>query len=155
MITVYPSPTADTRTCAYRSVDEITLKMSSQQHIGDVFRAMGFFCEQLEDAAERHDFDKLSLLKQFHHDFQTGFAETTWWDNHRRVNRHHLNSPDGVPQNVNLIDVLEFVSDCVMAGMARSGTVTPLHLPDDLLQKAFQNTVRLLQSQVRIDNGEE
>ena len=69
---------------------------------------------------------------------------------HRRLNRHHLTMADGVPADVNLIDVLDFIADCVMAGMARSGSVYPLHLSPELLEAAFQNTVALLKAQVTV-----
>lgn len=42
------------------------------------------------------------------------------------------------------------IENCVMAGMARSGEVYPLELPDELLQRAFQNTVELLKSNVEV-----
>lgn len=96
-----------------------------------------------------HDHDKLSNIDQFHEDFLTGFRQTTWWDNHRKVNRHHLTTHDGVPEDVNLIDVLEMITDCVMAGKARSGKVYSVDIPPAVLQKAFDNTVQLL-----IDNVE-
>jgi hypothetical protein len=54
---------------------------------------------------------------------------------------------------VNLIDVLDFIADCVMAGMARSGSVYPLHLSPELLERAFQNTVALLKSQVTVEEA--
>jgi hypothetical protein len=44
--------------------------------------------------------------------------------------------------------VLEHIADCVMAGMGRSGTVYELKLSDELLQRAFRNTVELLKSRV-------
>jgi len=69
-------------------------------------------------------------------------------DNHRRIHRHHLNYEDGVPKDVNLLDVLEYVADCVMAGMARSGSVYEVKISDELLQRAFQNTVELLKKNV-------
>jgi hypothetical protein len=99
------------------------------------------------EAAGGHDYDKLSLINWFHEDFVTGFKQTGWWDNHRKIHRHHLNMADGVPDDVNLLDVLEHIADCVMAGMARSGSVYELKLPDELLQRAFQNTVELLKAQ--------
>ncbi len=55
---------------------------------------------------------------------------------------------DGVRDDVNLIDVLDFIADCVMAGMARSGSVYPLKLSPELLETAFQNTVEMLKRQV-------
>ena len=80
----------------------------------------------------------------------TGFAQTTWWDNHRKVNRHHLLQPDGVPEDVNLIDVIDMICDCVMAGMARSGSVYPLTIDADVLRRAFDNTVELLKKNVEV-----
>lgn len=59
---------------------------------------------------------------------------------------------DGIPADVNLIDVLDFIADCVMAGMARSGSVYPLVLPPELLERAFQNTVELLKANVRVNS---
>lgn len=154
-ILIQRSPTADTRTCDFSKVSKDELEHSSRIHISDVGLGLAFFADALEDAAENHDFDKLTGLDQFHADFQTGFQQTTWWDNHRKVNRHHLNIADGVPADVNLVDVIEHVVDCVMAGMARSGSVYPLVIPDAVLQRAFANTVDLLKRHVVIDDGSE
>jgi hypothetical protein len=150
-IRIQKSPTADTRTCDWSSVSKEQLRESSLMHIEDVSQALGAFRAMLILAGDQHDSDKLSELDHFHADFQTGFKETGWWDNHRKVNRHHLNVPDGVPADVNLIDVLEHVADCVMAGMARSGSVYTIKLPDELLQRAFQNTVELLKANVEVE----
>jgi len=150
MIEIKKSATADTRTCDFANTSKETLLASSRQHIGDVVKALAFFSSKLVEAAGEHDFDKLTAIDWFHADFVTGFKQTGWWDNHRRIHRHHLDKPDGVPANVNLIDVIEHISDCVMAGMARSGSVYELKLPDDLLQQAFKNTVALLKAEVAI-----
>lgn len=150
MIEITKSPTADTRTCDFSKITEETLLNSSRQHIKDVVKGLAFFAQKLVEISGEHDYDKLTEIKWFHSDFITGFKETGWWDNHRRINRHHLDKEDGVPNNVNLLDVLEHISDCVMAGMARSGDVYELKLPDELLQQAFQNTVKLLKEQVKV-----
>ena len=113
--------------------------------------ALYFFSGVIGIAARTHDTDKLTDIDGFHADFVTGFKQTGWWDRHRKLNRHHLNMLDGVPEDVNLIDVLDFIADCVMAGMARSGSVYVLSLPPDLLERAFQNTVVLLKSQVVVE----
>ena len=94
--------------------------------------------------------DKIDDIDGFHRDFITGFKQTEWWDKHRKENRHHLMEADGVPEDVNLIDVLDMIADCVMAGMARSGSVYPLNIPNDVLVKAFQNTVELLKAHVDV-----
>jgi hypothetical protein len=151
MIQIQPSQTADTRTCDFANVTKETLLASSKQHIGDVRKALMFFMFQIDGLANVHDFDKLTDIDGFHRDFLTGFKETTWWDMHRKLNRHHLNAPDGVREDVNLLDVLDFIADCVMAGMARSGSVYPLHLEPELLERAFQNTVALLKAQVVVE----
>lgn len=147
-IEIEQSKTADTRSCDYTQVTRETLLDSSRQHIGDVGKGLAFFAGLLVEAAARHDYDKLTDIDGFHADFVTGFAQTGWWDRHRKLNRHHLLQADGVPEDVNLIDVLDMIADCVMAGMARTGTVYPLAITDDVLRRAFENTVTLLQSQV-------
>ena len=151
MIHIQPSATADTRTCDYANVSKETLLQSSKQHIQDVRQALIFFEEQLRLAEQTHDTDKITDIDSFHADFVTGFKEHGWWDRHKRLNRHHLTDPDGVREDVNLIDVLDFICDCVCAGMGRSGSVYPLHLPPELLERAFQNTVELLKREVVVD----
>jgi hypothetical protein len=152
MITIRKSPTADTRTCDYTKVSRETLLSSSHQHITDVREALRYFQSVLEAASDNHDFDKISDIDGFHRDFLTGFKVTEWWDKHRQLNRHHLWEADGVRDDVNLIDVLDFIADCVMAGMARSGSVYELKLSPELLEKAFQNTVSLLKSNVQVSD---
>lgn len=150
MIEIKKSPTADTRTCDVTKVERQQLLDSSLQHIADVAKAMAFFSSKLLEAAAAHDYDKLTEIDWFYSDFRTKFEQTGWWDNHRKIHRHHLAQADGVPEDVNLLDVLEYVADCIMAGMARSGDVYALEMSDELLQKAFANTVSLLKGQVRV-----
>jgi hypothetical protein len=151
MIRITKSPTADTRTCDFANTTKETLLKSSEVHIGDVVKAMALFSGMIIEAAGKHDMDKLSGIDWFHKDFVTGFKETGWWDNHRKINRHHLGQADGIPDDVNLIDILEYIADCVMAGMARSGEIYDLTMPPELLEKAFKNTVSLLKNQVVVE----
>jgi hypothetical protein len=151
VIKIKQSQTADTRTCDFKTVTRETLGASSVQHIQDVRLALEFFAQLLHRAAAVHDTDKLTDLDSFHADFVTGFEQSGWWERHRTLNRHHLTNDDGIPADVNLIDVLDFVADCVMAGMARSGSVYPLALPPELLERAFQNTVTLLKNAVVVE----
>jgi len=146
------SPTADTRTSDYARISKSTLLVSSLKHITDVASGLVWVQGALAKAASRHDFDKLTDIDGFHANFVTGFQERDWLDRHVCLNRHHLSDKDGIPPNVNLIDVMEMVVDCVMAGMARSGSVYPLELSPELLEKAVQNTVALLKSQIIVIN---
>ncbi len=154
MIHIQKSETADTRTCDFATVSKDTLLASSKQHIGDVQQALDFFMRLVNRAAVTHDTDKLTDIDGFHADFITGFTQTGWWDRHRQLNRHHLTQADGIPADVNLIDVLDFIADCVMAGMARSGSVYALVLSPELLTRAFDNTVDLLKRHVTVDQPE-
>lgn len=153
MIEIPKSASADTRTCDVATVSKETLYRASHQHINDVRRGLLFFKYLLDDAAARHDFDKLQDIDGFYADFQTKFENTTWWDRHRQINRHHLLQADGVPADVNLIDVLDMIADCTMAGMARAGSVYPLEISPEVLMTAFKNTCSLLQSQVAVIPG--
>lgn len=148
MIEIKKSPTADSRTCDFENTKKETLLDSSLTHIQDVGKGLNFFSSKLMEAGVKHDYDKLTEIDWFHSDFATGFKETGWWDNHRKIHRHHLAQEDGVPEDVNLLDVLEYITDCVMAGKARSGEVYPLDMSPELLMKAFQNTTDLLSEEV-------
>lgn len=154
-VRIRKSPTADTRTCDFANVSKDTLLKNSEQHILDVRRGLEVFGGRLMDAMFEHDRDKITDIDGFHADFVHGFSEghTGWWERHRALNRHHLTMADGVRDDVDLIDVLDFIADCVMAGMARSGSVYPLQLPPELLEKAFQNTVNLLKSRVVVEGS--
>lgn len=154
MIEIHKSKTADTRSCDFSQVTKEQLLASSVQHIGDIKQGIDFLNCLMWAAAEDHDRDKISNIDGFHADFVTGFAQTGWWDEHRKINRHHLLQDDGVPADVNLVDVLDMIVDCVMAGMGRTGSVYPLDIKPDVLMTAFQNTVELLKSHVLVLDDE-
>lgn len=154
MIKIRKSSTADTRTCDPKTVSKATLLASSIQHIGDVGKGIAFFAGRLTEAASIHDYDKLSEIDWFHGDFTTDILKPDGWlENHYKIHRHHLDKALGVPEDVNLIDVLEHIADCVMAGMGRAGDVWPINLSDELLQRAVANTSALLKAQVSVDAG--
>jgi hypothetical protein len=150
MIQIKKSQTADTRSCDFARVSKNQLLDSSRQHIADVAQAMALFQGLLLRSAAVHDYDKLTDIDWFHSDFTTGFKETGWWDNHRKIHRHHLAQEDGIPRDVNILDLLEYIADCVMAGKARTGTVFPLVVTPELLDRAFKNTVQLLSENVEV-----
>lgn len=150
MIQIHSSPTADTRSCDPATVTKPQLLGSSLQHIADVGKALAFFSGLLTEKASVHDYDKLTDIDWFHSNFLTGFKEAEWWDHHRKIHRHHLAHEDGIPADVNLLDILEYIADCVMAGKARTGEVYPLKFTPELLENAFKNTVALLCENVEV-----
>jgi hypothetical protein len=153
MIQIEKSETADTRTCDFSKVTKEQLYDSSVQHIEDVKTGVHFFTEEMNARVELHDRDKLTDIDGFHRDFVTGFMQTEWWDAHRKLNRHHLLQDDGVRDDVDLFDVLEMIADCVMAGMARTGTVYHVAIKPEVLFAAFNNTVTLLKNNVEVVNN--
>ncbi len=53
-----------------------------------------------------------------------------------------------------MIDVIEFMVDTVMAGMARSGKYFMPIIPERILLKAFQNTVKMLIDNIKVIEDE-
>ena len=76
------------------------------------------------------------------------FEDGEWSKFHYATERHHLLR--NVPDDVNLIDVIEMIADCVCAGMARSGEVRPLEIDESILMKAIDNTVKLMAESVEL-----
>jgi len=152
MIEITRSPSANTGSCDYSKVTKDTLLKSSTMHIDDVRKGILFISDNLHKRAIHHDHDKISGITAFHADFSTGFKQREWFDNHVKVNRHHLSDPNGVPNDVNLLDIIEMVVDCTMAGMARSGAIYPMDIPSEVLQKAVDNTVALIKEQIIVNN---
>ena len=149
-IIIGQSKTADTRTCDVSKVSREVLLASSKQHIEDVQKGLEWFRSRLEIAGLKHDWTKLEQIDQFFEDFKTGFTRTKWWDNHRKQERHHLSQSDGIRTDVDLIDVIEYLVDGVMAGLARSGKYRKEELPKGLLELAFDNTVEKLVSSIEV-----
>jgi hypothetical protein len=150
MIVINKSSTADTRSCDWSSVSKDQLLESSIQHIDDVKKGIEFMCDTLLRSVHRHDHDKISDIDGFHRDFVTGFKEHQWFDNHIQVNRHHLGYPEAVPEDVDLLDIIEMVVDCTMAGMGRSDEIYPIEIPNEVLQRAVNNTMLRLKSEIII-----
>ena len=151
MIKIHKSPSADTRS-ADHIISRDELLMSTEMHIDDVRKAMKFIRHQIFKAALRHDFTKLSRFTEFYEQFHeaqiTGHWGVGWFDQIHIVDeRHHLK--DNCPEDVDLVDVLEMLCDCVMAGLARTGHYREEEPDAEILVKAYKNTVKML-----LDNTE-
>lgn len=144
------SQDADTRS----STGDVTIESltaNTESHISDVKRVGNWLALKLREQLEQHDHTKLEYMDQFFKDFSSGkqganFKALPWWQIHK-TERHHLN--DSVPEDVNLIDVLEMVIDCTVAGLARSGNVYPITIPQEVIEQAIENTKQMI-----IDNTE-
>ena len=154
MIKITKTKSADTRSAEHEVTKEELLS-NSLQHIIDVQKALRLFADLLLRIAEKHDWTKIVWIDQFYEDFHRvqkhggDFKELNWHRRHVSEERHHLN--DRVPSNVTLLDVLEWVADITMAGLARSGNVYPDALPPEVLERAYQNTIELLKTETIIE----
>lgn len=158
-IRIKESKTADTRSATTKVTKDILLE-SSKQHIEDVQKAITFMMDILLAKASNHDFTKIDNIDEFYNDFhfiQDGnvgeFLKMNWYQNfHLKKERHHL--LQAVPENVNLFDVFEMIADCTVAGMARTGKIFPMKLSSEILEKAFQNTVKLISENIIVEKEE-
>lgn len=69
---------------------------------------------------------------------------------HQKKERHHITGQHGKKDDVDLVDVIQFLVDCVMAGLGRSGKYDPPEFPEGLLQKAFRNTEKKLLKKIEV-----
>ena len=156
VITISKSPNADSRTASKNHVSFEEFSRSTDMHRDDVKRMMDELARMVAEAGEHHDWTKKEKEVEFFKQFTdakekgTSFKDSDWYKYHSTTERHHLNSH--VPEDVNLIDVLEMISDCVCAGMARSGKLHDIELDEKVLKKAFDNTVELVKSKIHLDD---
>lgn len=130
---------------------------ANQDHIHDVKRTMSELAKLLNSAGKNHDWTKIKepYKSQFYQDLcntisgTMKFNDGEWSKNHYNLERHHLlrNCPD----DVDLLDVIEMIVDCTVAGLARSGEIRKLEISDDILRSAVSNTVKLIENNVRVN----
>lgn len=154
MITIKKNPNGDTRT-APKEVSFEQFQEANDMHRADVASVMYELSRMVDVAGEMHDCTKKSQERMFYRDFlatmNSGvyFVESEWYQIHIHAERHHLLSH--CPNDVNLIDVIEMLVDCVCAGMARSGEIRNLEISDEIMSAAVKNTVDLIKSMVVVE----
>ena len=135
---------------------------SNRSHVNDVQSLMGICSDELLYRGNNHDYTKINEpgRSMFYRDLcdtiegKMNFDDGAWSKLHYQEERHHLTRH--VPDDVDLFDIFEMICDCVCAGMARSGKVRVIELPDDdCLHKAIDNTVKYLLDSVKIIGEEE
>ena len=119
-------------------------------HRADVKSMMYSLADAIKATGEHHDMTKIREPEKslFYRELCAkiegkidSFVDGEWYPMHCQTERHHLN--EHCPDDVNLIDVIEMICDCVCAGMARSGSVYPVTISSEILQKAVENTVNM------------
>lgn len=152
MIIVTKSPSADSRS-AKEPITVPALRSSTVSHMKDVEKGIKFICYQLEDRTKHHDHTKIEHMEDFCDALNSeNVKESDWYKLHITEERHHLKS--NVPNDVNLIDVIEHLVDCTMAGLTRSGEIYDIDLLPEMLTLAVQNTVELLKDNITVIDPE-
>ena len=128
-------------------------KEDTLKHRQAVIDVGNFICDRIKEQFKDHDWTKLgNNLKEFTDGLNKGFNSPEfdkWYDMHVKTERHHLKKY--VPDDVNIIDLLEMLIDCTCAGMARTGDVYPMELPNELLQQVVANTMEYIKSIIKVE----
>ena len=146
-IYIKPSPPIDSTLTKEELLD------STKQHIRDVKMGLKHFIGLIEHNSIMHDHTKISHIDDFHKELKDGFRKSTkWWDMHTKTERHHLTKH--MPEDVDLLDVLEMIVDGVMAGKSRNNNYRKEKIPNELLQTAYDNTIDKLLNIVEVNDYE-
>lgn len=145
-IIVQKSENADTRSCDFKSVTQEQLLESTISHKQDVRNGIQFVIDYLEASAIAHDKSKIATIDWFYSCFRTGFKDDSWLAMHRSIEKHHLSSE----YPLNLMDIIEHIVDCVVAGYARTGTVYDITVSDEILREAVKNTVEYIKENIEV-----
>lgn len=158
-IVIKNTQNADRRTANDKLTKE-TLHAATIMHREDVQDIMRLVSRRISKRGMIHDYTKIQYFDEFaeevlkpHTDDE--FKNADWYQNHIFEERHHLNA--NCPLDVNLIDVIEMICDCIAAGKGRSGRTTPafLKLKDPtILERVYWNTVKMLDDLVEVKREE-
>jgi len=130
---------------------------ANTMHVSDVYAMMNSIAQDIVARGLDHDITKRiePHMSLFYRELCAkiegkidSFTDGEWYPMHCQTERHHLN--EHCPDDVNLVDVIEMVCDCVCAGMARTGEIRPIEISTDILQKAVNNTAIMLANNVEI-----
>jgi hypothetical protein len=124
-------------------------------HMNDVQYVMHEIAKLIRRAGNDHDYTKELYESEFYVDFckvldgsTEKFTDMEWYQTHIREERHHINSR--CPDDVDLIDIIEHIVDCCCAGKTRSGYISPVVIDPEILKKAVETTVKLIDNNTRI-----
>ena len=147
MVAIHKNPHGDPST-APKGITFNQFQEANDSHRNGVNQVISVISLKLSENGVKHDWTKKSEEKMFYNDFieamagEIDFVSGEWYQLHINTERHHLLSR--CPEDVNLLDVIEMIVDCVCAGKTRSGEVRNLEISTEILEKALKNTVKLV-----------
>lgn len=149
------NPNGDTRT-AKKDVSFDEFHEANMSHKRDVMKVMLTLCCELWHMGAIHDYTKIEYEKEFYDNFidsinnGTDFVSNTWYQKHIHEERHHPFSY--CHEDITLLDIIETIVDCVCAGKTRSGEIRSLEFDEEILKKAVDNTVKLIDNIVEVED---
>ena len=104
--------------------------------------------EEVLNETRQHRADVRNMMFIVAHAIQKRALKHDWAKIHTSQERHHLNVT--VQDDVNLVDVIEFICDCICSGYARDGKIRSelINLDEKTLKLAFNNTIKKLDAEV-------
>ena len=152
-IKIIKNPHGDTRH-APKDTTFAEFHQANFDHILDVQAVMFALAKRLEKQGEDHDRTKLEYEERFWRDFQAAllngedFTKSWWYLMHVHEEKHHPLS--NCHHDINLLDVIEMIVDCVCAAKTRAGSLGQLKLDEDILRLAFRNAVMLVDDMTEV-----
>lgn len=133
------------------------LRLSTNMHQSDVKRVLYYIAERLKKIGDNHDWSKDTLAPLYYNDYidskrnNKDIHKGEWYKYHYEHERHHL--MNSVPDDVNLLDVIEFITDCCCDGIAEEGKPEKMEISDKLLRKAFENTIEMITRNIHLNDN--
>lgn len=153
-IKIKHNPNGDSRTVTAPAAFSDFHKADTD-HIKDVNAVIKALANRLRVQGKIHDNTKLKYEDEFYENYlddiinKKDFVSNTWYQKHVHTEKHHPLSC--CHDDINLLDIIETIVDCVCAGKARSGEIRSLEFDAEILNKAVNNTVKLIDEMIEVE----
>ena len=152
IVEIDKSPNADSRTADKGKVSFEDFSKATDMHREDVKNVIYELARRLREIGDKHDWTKKEQEDEYYDSYVTAkkngtdFHKSDWYKNHVKEERHHIKYH--VAADINLLDILEGVCD----ELVEKGKAGKMDIDEDVLMKAFNNTVELVKSFIRLDD---
>ena len=156
IVEIDKSPNADSRTADKGKVSFEDFSKATDMHREDVKNVIYELARRLREIGDKHDWTKKEQEDEYYDSYVTSkkngtdFHKSDWYKNHVKEERHHIKYH--VAADINLLDILEVICDHCCDELVEKGKVGKMDIDEDVLMKAFNNTVELVKSFIRLDD---
>ena len=156
IVEIDKSPNADSRTADKGKVSFEDFSKATDMHREDVKNVIYELARRLREIGDKHDWTKKEQEDEYYDSYVTSkkngtdFHNSDWYKNHVKEERHHIKYH--VAPDINLLDILEVICDHCCDELVEKGKVGKMDIDEDVLMKAFNNTVELVKSFIRLDD---